>query len=83
LSEHLREPSLIQDLSEIRLYRWECQIQKLHSFWDSTVSGTHLLPGGRSECQISVHLPCKWRACLQGVLWPLKLRRNLVSQVCW
>jgi hypothetical protein len=32
------------------------------------VSGLHLLPGGRSECQISVHLPCKRRACLQRVL---------------
>jgi hypothetical protein len=31
------------------------------------VSGLHLLPGGRSERQISVHLPCKRRAYLQGV----------------
>jgi hypothetical protein len=34
----------------------------------STVSGLHLLPGGRSEQQISVHLPCKRRACLQSAL---------------
>ena len=47
------------------------------------VSGLYLLLGGRSECQISVHLPCKRRACLQRVLWPLKLRRELDSQVCW
>jgi hypothetical protein len=31
------------------------------------VSGLHLQPGGRSECQIFVHLPCKRRACLQRV----------------
>jgi hypothetical protein len=36
-------------------------------FGTSPVSGLHLLPGGRSECQISVHLPCKKRACLQRV----------------
>jgi hypothetical protein len=47
------------------------------------VSGLHLQPGGRSKCQISVHLPCKKRVCLQRVLWPLKLRRELDSQVCW
>jgi hypothetical protein len=28
-----------------------------------------------------VHLHCKRRACLQRVHWPLKLRRELVSQV--
>ena len=32
------------------------------------VSGLHLLPEGRSESQISVHLPHKRRACLQRVL---------------
>jgi hypothetical protein len=47
------------------------------------VSGTQLLLGGRFKHQISGHLPCKKRACLQRVLWPLKLRRDLVSQVCW
>jgi hypothetical protein len=30
-----------------------------------------------------VHLPCKRRACLQRVLWTLKLRRELHSQICW
>jgi hypothetical protein len=45
--------------------------------------GLHLHPGGRSEHQISVHLPCKRRACLQIVLWPLRLRREIDSQVCW
>jgi hypothetical protein len=47
------------------------------------VSSLHLQPGGRSERQISVYLPCKRRACLQRVLWPLRLRRELDSQVCW
>jgi hypothetical protein len=32
------------------------------------VSGLHLRPGGRFKRQISVHLPCKRRACLQRVL---------------
>jgi hypothetical protein len=32
------------------------------------VSGLHLQPGGRSEPQTSVHLPCKRRACLQRIL---------------
>ena len=32
------------------------------------VLGLHLQPGGRSECQTSVHLPCKRRACLKRVL---------------
>jgi hypothetical protein len=32
------------------------------------VSGTQLLPGGRFELQISGHLPCKRRACLQSAL---------------
>jgi hypothetical protein len=47
------------------------------------VNGTQLLPEGKSELQISGHLPCKRRACLQRVLWPLKLRTDLVSKVCW
>jgi hypothetical protein len=34
LPEHPREPSLVWDLSETRLCRWECQLQKLHSFCD-------------------------------------------------
>ena len=31
-------------------------------------SGLHLQQGGRSERQISVHIPCKRRACLQRIL---------------
>jgi hypothetical protein len=30
-----------------------------------------------------VHLPCKRRACLQRLLWPLRLRKELDSQDCW
>jgi hypothetical protein len=37
------------------------------SSWTDPVSGHHLQPGGRSECQTSVHLPCKRRACLKRV----------------
>jgi hypothetical protein len=47
------------------------------------VSGLHLQPGGMSERQTSVYLPCRRRACLQRVLWPLRLRRQLDSQDCW
>jgi hypothetical protein len=92
LLEHLGEPSLVRDLSETRLYRLGVLTteatklqdrQKQYSFWDSPCFGLHLLPGGKSKLQISVHLPCKSRAWLQRVLWPMKLRRELVSQVCW
>jgi hypothetical protein len=55
----------------------------LHGILIPLVSGTQLLPGGRFEHQISGHLPCKKRACLQRIIWPLRLRRELVSQVCW
>jgi hypothetical protein len=40
----------------------------LHGILGPLVSGTKLLPGGRFERQISGHLPCKRRACLQRVL---------------
>jgi hypothetical protein len=55
----------------------------LHRILGPLVSGTKFLWGGRFKHQISGHLPCKWRACLQRVLWPLKLGRELVAQVCW
>jgi hypothetical protein len=51
--------------------------------WTGSLSGLHLQPGGRAELQTSVHLPCKMRASLQRVLWPLRLRRELNSQECW
>ena len=53
-----------------------------HGILRPLVSGTQLLPGGRFEHQISGYLPCKKRACLQRILCPLKLRRELASQVC-
>jgi hypothetical protein len=40
----------------------------LHGILRPLVSGSQLLPGGRVEHQISGHLPCKRRACLQRVL---------------
>jgi hypothetical protein len=55
----------------------------LHGILRPLVSGTQLLPGGRFEQQISGHLPWKKRTCLQRILWPLKLRRELVSKVYW
>jgi hypothetical protein len=42
--------------------------KKLTASGTGPVSGLHLLPGGRSEHQISVNLPCERRACLQRVL---------------
>jgi hypothetical protein len=61
------------------LWDWSAQVRvwttEANNFWDR--------PPGRSEGQISVQLPCKRRACLQRVLQPLKLRRELVSKVCW
>jgi hypothetical protein len=68
LPEHLGEPSWFPDSSETSLCRWECGLQKLTASGTGPVSGLHLLPGGRSEQQISVHLSCKKRACLQTVL---------------
>jgi hypothetical protein len=47
---------------------WTGESVDYRSYTDSgasSVSDLHLLPGGRSEHQISVHLPCKRRACLQ------------------
>ena len=85
LLEHLGEPSWFSDHSKTSQHRWECGLQKLTASGtgqsDTTsgtgpVSGLHLLPGGRSECQISVHFPCKRKACLQRVLRPLRLRRE-------
>jgi hypothetical protein len=82
LPEHLREPSSFPDPAKTSLHRWECGWQKITDSGTVPVSGLHLLPGGNSEQQISVHLLCKRRACLQRVHSPLKLRRELVSQDC-
>ena len=40
----------------------------LHGILRLLMSGTQLLPGGSFEHQISGHLQCKRRACLQRVL---------------
>jgi hypothetical protein len=53
-----------------------------HGILRPLVSGTQLLPGVRFEHQIYGYLPCKKRACLQRILCPFKLRRELPSQVC-
>ena len=53
-----------------------------HGILRPLVRGTQLLPGIRFEHQVSGYLPCKKRACLQRILCPLKLRRELPSQVC-
>ena len=91
LPEHLQETSWFPGFKKTSLHRSECGLQKLTASGtgqsDTTsgtgpVSGLHLLTGGRSKRKISVHLPCKRRVCLQRVLWPLKLRRELVSQFC-
>jgi hypothetical protein len=53
-----------------------------HGILRPLVSGTQLLPRVQFEHEISGYLPCKKRACLQRILCPLKLRRELPSQVC-
>jgi hypothetical protein len=53
-----------------------------HGILRPLVSGTQLLPGVRFEHQISGYLPWKKRAFLQRILYPLKPRRVLPSQVC-
>jgi hypothetical protein len=50
------------------------------SFLDRVPS---LQPGGRSEYQTFVNLPCNRRTCLQRLLRPLGLRREFYSQECW
>jgi hypothetical protein len=74
----VRTPSCISGLSET---------SSQESIWDA--EATELFgqgpfrPGGRAELQTSVYLCCKRRACLQKVLWPLGLKRELDSQECW
>jgi hypothetical protein len=73
LPEHLGVPGSLQDYSaQVRVWTTEansfCDRMKQHSFWERSCFGPSLLPGDRSECQRSVHLPCKRRACLKRVL---------------
>jgi hypothetical protein len=70
-------------LSEISPHRRVHGQKKQQSFLDRVPSGLNLQPRGGSELQTSVHLPCKRRACLQRLLWPLGLRRELDSQESW
>jgi hypothetical protein len=75
--------SCIQGLSETSPCRRRQGRQKQQSLLVRVPSGLYLQQRGGSELQTSVHLPCKRRACLQRVLWPLGLRRELESQECW
>ena len=86
--EELQETSWFPDSTETSLHRWECGLQKLTvsvtgqsnaASGKGPLLGIHLWPGGWSECQISVHLPCKRIACLQRMLCPLKLRGESYS----
>jgi hypothetical protein len=65
LAEYLGEPSWFLDPTETILHRWEFGQTASGT---GPVSGLHLLPGGRSKCQIFVHLPCNRSAFLQRVL---------------
>ena len=56
LPEYLREPSWSLDPAETSLHRCKCGLQKLTVSGTGPVLGLHHLPGGKSECQISVHL---------------------------
>ena len=64
----VRAPSCIPGLSETRLHRRAHGLQKQQSFLDRVPSGLHLQPGGESEHQTSMHLPCKRRHWPQRVL---------------
>jgi hypothetical protein len=62
LPQHLVETSWFSDPAQRILCAGESVDYR--SYTDSgtsPVSDLHLLPGGRSECQIFVHLPCKRR----------------------
>jgi hypothetical protein len=82
LPQNLREPSWFQDSAESSLHRWRCGLLKQPLLWQA--KSTQLLETScfrpsssarrRFKCQITVHLPWKRRACLQRLLWPLKLR---------
>jgi hypothetical protein len=64
LSEHLGEPSPRSGMSQRLDYVGEsANYTSYTASGTGPLSGLKLLPGGRSECQISVHLPCKRRAC--------------------
>jgi hypothetical protein len=56
LPEYLREPSWSLDPTELSLHRCKCGLKKLTASGTGPVSGLHLLPGGKSERQISVHV---------------------------
>jgi hypothetical protein len=51
-----------------------CDRPKQHSFWERSCFGPSSSARRRSKYQITVHLPWKRRACLERLLWPLKLR---------
>ena len=59
LLEQVGKPSLRDQSAQVRVYI---------ASGTGPVSGLHLQPRGRSECQIYLHLPFKRRACLQRVL---------------
>jgi hypothetical protein len=82
LPQHLGEPSWFPDTPGLVCTGESVDYRSYRDSGTSPVLGLHLLPGGMSECQISGQLPCKRRACLQTVLQPLTLRRELVFQVC-
>ena len=55
----LKRPGRLALSSE---FQWSEHSLQASSTLTGLVSGLHLLPGGRSERKISVHLPCKRRA---------------------
>jgi hypothetical protein len=79
----VRTPPCILGPSETILCRRASRLQKQYSFLNRVLGGLYFQPGGRTETQTSVHFPHQRRACLQRVLWQLRLRRELGSQECW
>jgi hypothetical protein len=77
--EDILVPRLHLKLSvQVRVWTTEansfCDRPKQHSFWERSCFGPSSSTKRRSKRQITVHLPCKRRACLQWLLWTLKLR---------
>jgi hypothetical protein len=68
---------------DYRSYTASGDRQKLQSFLDRFCFRPLSSASTQAWTPDIVHLPCKRRACMQRVLWTLRLRRELDSQVCW
>jgi hypothetical protein len=74
---------LVPDPSNTNLHRWECGLQKRHSFWDRPC----FRPSSSARRQVWTPDICapslQEESLRQRVFWPLRLRRDLDSKDCW